>query len=202
MKKILLIPLILLSVSCFSQRTWVIRRGDLWLINGNDSTNYGAEDLLRSMPWAAEVIRARTSFAGVTGSNATTTGQSLTDVTGLTRPLVANAVYEIEAVMSVSTSAVTTGVAYGVNYSAAGATIEAHIMGSSTATATKTLRISAFNTPTTLFLATSNQSGGVVIKGTVITGANEGILSIQHLKLTSGTSTVFTGSFLKVTRIQ
>lgn len=55
MKKILLIPLILLSVSCFAQRTWVTWRGDVWLKNGNDSTNYGAEDLFRTMPWATAI---------------------------------------------------------------------------------------------------------------------------------------------------
>ena len=140
-------------------------------------------------------------YARVTGSNAATTGQALVDITGLTAPLIANAVYEFEAVLSVSTSAVTTGTAYGVNYSAAGASIESQITGASTATASKTLRISAFNSATALYLATSGQTGGVIIKGTVTTGANAGNLTIQHLKLTSGTSTVFINSSLKVTRI-
>jgi len=137
----------------------------------------------------------------VTGSNATTTGQVLVDVTGLVVPLAANSLYEFEAILSASTSAVTTGTAYGVNFSAAGAQIEAIITGSSTSTATKTLRINAFNTPTTLYLATSNQTGGILIKGTVVTGANAGNLSIQHAKLTSGTATVFIGSPLKATRV-
>lgn len=141
-------------------------------------------------------------YARVTGSNATTTGQALVDVTGLTVSLVANAVYEFEVVMSASTSAVTTGTAYGIQYSAAGATIESHITGASTSTATKTLRINSFNSATALYLATSAQTGGILIKGTVTTGANAGDLSVRHLKLTSGTSTVFIGSFLKVTRIQ
>ena len=66
---------------------------------------------------------------------------------------------------------------------------------------TKTLRISALNTATALYLATSAQTGGVVIKGRVTTGANAGNFTISHLKLTSGTSTVLVGSFLKVTRI-
>lgn len=140
-------------------------------------------------------------YAQVTGSNATTTGQALVNVTGLSVALAINATYEFEAVMSVSTSAVTTGTAYGVNYSAAGAAVEAHITGASTSTAAKTLRISALNTATTLYLATSAQTGGVLIKGRVTTGANAGNFTVSHLKLTSGTSTVFIGSFLKVTRI-
>lgn len=140
-------------------------------------------------------------YAQVTGSNATTTGQALVDVTGLSVALTTNAVYEFEAVMSCQTSAVTTGTAYGVNYSAAGASVEASISGSSTSTAMKNLRISALNSATALYLATSGQTGGIIIKGRVTTGANAGNLTIQHLKLTSGTSTVFVGSFLKVTRI-
>lgn len=141
-------------------------------------------------------------YAQVTGSNATTTGQALTDITGLSVALTTNATYEFEAVMSVSTSAVTTGTAYGVQYSVAGATVEAQITGASTSTASKTLRINALNSATALYLATSAQTGGIVIKGRITTGANAGNLTIQHLKLTSGTSTIFIGSFLKVTRIQ
>ena len=144
---------------------------------------------------------ANVVYARVTGSNATTTGQVLVDVTGLTLALVANAVYEFEAVLSCSTTAVTTGTAYGINYSAAGAAIESSIMGASSSTATKTLRISVFNSATSLYLATSGQTGGIVVKGIVTTGANAGNLTVQHLKLTSGTSTVFINSFLKTIRI-
>lgn len=140
-------------------------------------------------------------YSRVTGSNVTTTGQALVNITGLSNALAINAVYEFEAVLSVSTSAVTTGTAYGVNYSVAGGTVEAHITGSSTSTASKTLRISALNTATTLYLATSAQTGGIRIKGIITTGANAGNLTIQHLKLTSGTSTVFINSYLKTTRI-
>jgi hypothetical protein len=140
-------------------------------------------------------------YAQVTGSNATTTGQVLTTITGLSVALVANATYEFEAVLSGSTTAVTTGTAYGMNFSAAGAAIEAQITGAATSTATKTLRINALNTATALYLATSAQTGGIVIKGIVTTGVNAGNLVAQHLKLTSGTSTVMINSFLKVTRI-
>lgn len=140
-------------------------------------------------------------YSRVTGSNVTTTGQALVDITGLTNALVANAVYEFEAVLSVSTSAVTTGTAYGINYSVAGATIEASITGSSTSTASKTLRISALNTATLLYLATSAQVGGIIIKGIIVTTTNAGNFTVKHLKLSSGTSTVFINSYLKTTRI-
>ncbi len=140
------------------------------------------------------------AYSYVTGSNATTTGQALTDVTGLTASLVANAKYKFDAVMTGSVSAVTTGTQYGVQYSAAGASIEAQIVAASSTTATKSERINAFNTATTTFLATSAQSGGIRITGTITTGANAGTLSIRHLKVTSGTSTIFINSLLEIIR--
>lgn len=140
-------------------------------------------------------------YARVTGSNATTTGQALVNITGLSVALVINATYEFEAVLSGSVTAVTTGNQYGINYSVAGSTIEAQITGAFTSTASKTERITALNTATSAFLTTSAQTGGIVIKGVIATGANAGNLTISHLKNTSGTSTVFINSFIKVTRI-
>ena len=141
-------------------------------------------------------------YSRVSGSNATTTGQALVDITGLTAALIPNAVYEFEANMSCSVSAVTTGISYGIQYSAAGATVEAIVTGASSTTASKSERISVLNTASTAFLASSGQNGGVRITGTIITGANAGNLTMRHLKITSGTSTVFINSFLKVTRVQ
>jgi len=140
-------------------------------------------------------------WSRVSGSNVTTTGQVLVDITGLSNSLEANAFYEFEAHLLVSTSAVTTGTAYGINFSSAGATVTASIVGSSTNTATKTLRINAFNSQTAIYLATSGQVGAILIKGIIETGGNPGNLTIMHLKLTSGTSTVFINSYLKTIRI-
>lgn len=140
-------------------------------------------------------------YARVTGSDATTTGQALTNITGLSVALLANTVYEFEAVLGVSTTAVTTGTGYGVQFSTAGATIESQITGPLTNVASKTLRINALNTSSQAWLTTSAQTGGIVIKGIISVGANAGNLTIQHLKVTSGTSTVFINSFLRVRKI-
>lgn len=150
----------------------------------------------------AYVIASNPVYARVTGSDVTTTGQTLVDITGLSVPLTTNAVYQIEANLSVLTSAVTTGTQYGIQYSVAGGGVEAQVTGSLTSTAAKTERISALNTATTAFLTTSAQNGGIRITGIVTTGANAGNLTVRHLKVTSGTSTVRINSFLKVTRIQ
>ena len=139
-------------------------------------------------------------YVSVYGSDVTTTGQTLVAITGLSVALSSSATYEFEAVLGVSTSAVTTGCEYGVN-GPSGSTITAVISGSYTTTASVMARITAANTPTGALLTTSAQSGGVIIKGTIAIKSTAGNITIQHLKVTSGTSTVFAGSSLKVTRI-
>ena len=143
------------------------------------------------------------AYARVT-STATSTTQTLSNITGLSQDLLASSVYEFEAVLSVSTSTGTNGTNYGVSLTnTTGASIEAQITGSTSTTANKTLRLSSLNTAaSSSFLTTASISGGVVIKGIIVTGSTAPTLTIQHLKTTSGTSTVFANSFLKVTRVQ
>lgn len=141
-------------------------------------------------------------YARVTGSNATTSSTSLVDITGLSIALAANCVYEIEVCLLTGTSAVTTGTKYGVNYSAAGAAVFAGYSGTTTDTSNVTNRMTALNTGTSTFMTTSaSTNGSFLLKGIVTTGANTGNVTAQHLKVTSGTSTVFIGSYMKITRI-
>lgn len=148
----------------------------------------------------APTVAQSGTYGVVTGSNATTTGQALVDVTGMSVALAANHTYEFEAVMSVASSAVT-GNKYGVQYSVAGGGVEATIMGNKAIPSAGTWqseRITALNTATTLPYIAAAVDGNINIHGRVTTGANAGNLTIQHLKVTSGTSTVYIGSFLKV----
>jgi len=138
------------------------------------------------------------SIVKVSGSDVTTTGQTLVDVTGLTAALVANSTYEFEAVLYCKTSADTTGTQYGVNFDAAGASCVTTLFGQVTGTGTNGAANNVFNTANGTFLTTSGQVGFITVKGFVITGANAGNMTIQHKKVTSGTSTVKTGSLLKV----
>lgn len=168
------------------------------------TTNGGTDgDLTVGMLTATKIPFLSGGIARVTGSNVTTTGQALVDVTGLSLALIANATYTFEAELSVSTSAVTSGTQYGVQFSGAGAAVEGQFWCSLTATASAIgERVSALNTAnTTACLTTSAQSGAVLIKGVVTIAGNAGNLTIRHLKVTSGTSTVFINSFLTATRI-
>lgn len=140
-------------------------------------------------------------YAQVTGSNFTTTGQTLVDITGLSVALTTSATYEFEAVLIVNTSAVTTGCEYGVNYSVSGGTVVAALQGSSSTTTDKSEDISALNTASSAYIVGSSENGQIHIHGRIVTTTNAGNLTIKTLKVTSGTSTVLIGSFLKVTRI-
>lgn len=139
--------------------------------------------------------------AFVTSSDATTTGQSLADVTGLSIALATNHTYEFEALLNVSSSD-SNGNQYGIQYTGTAATLEAGIIGPLAANSMQSKRISALNSATATFVTFSGSVGTALIKGTIITsGASGGNLTIQHLKVTSGTSTIKVNSYLKVTLV-
>lgn len=131
----------------------------------------------------------------------TTTGQSLVDITDLSIALAANTTYEFEAVLMVTTSASTAGNQYAVQFSAAGATVEAGVIGNKSNTTALADRISGLNTPTQAMVTSSASSGTVTIKGVLATGVNAGNLTIQHAKVTSGTSTIRKYSWLKAMKV-
>jgi hypothetical protein len=139
-------------------------------------------------------------YVRVTGSNATSTSTSLVDIIGLGVVLSANSVYEFEAVLSVQSSS-TAGNKYAVNYSTSGATVEGQISGTLAASTMKCERMATLNTASTAFVTVAS-TGGITIHGIVVTGANAGNFTVKHSKVTSGTSTIFINSFLKVTKIQ
>jgi hypothetical protein len=129
----------------------------------------------------------------------TTTGQALADISDLSIALLANSVYEFEAILMVASSA-STGNQYGVQFSAAGASVEAQISGTLAAATSRSDRIAALNTATPTYL-TSGAAGGIRIQGVIVVGANAGNLTIRHLKVTSGTSTVRAQSFVKAFKL-
>lgn len=187
-----------LFYTCTSTNSWValVKTNDTRLSDSRVPTTHASTHLVNG----SDPVDL---FARVTGSNATTTGQALVNVTGLSVALAVNSVYTYEAVLSVSTTAVTTGTKYGVNYSVAGGAVEGQITCSLTATASMiSERVSALNTAnTTACLTTSGQTGAVYMRGIITTGANAGNFTVSHLKVTSGTSTVFINSYMKVTKV-
>jgi hypothetical protein len=132
----------------------------------------------------------------VTGSNATNNTTTLANITGLSNALLANSTYTFEAMITGLTSADTDGVGYAIDFSSSGATIEAGVIGATVVAGARAPRITlATSTPT--HLTTANQTGIIIIKGTVWTGVNAGNLTVQHKKFVSGLSTVYVGSSLE-----
>jgi hypothetical protein len=139
----------------------------------------------------------------VTGSDATTTGQSLVDVTGLTYVAAANSTYEFESVLYCTTTAVTTGTEYGLANTGAGSGVTTFFIatGATNAATGATYYVSATNSATQPFLLASSQTGVVVLKGFFVTLGGTPTIAVRHLKVTSGTSTVKQGSDLKVRKL-
>ena len=168
----------------------------------NSAGTTGGTILSDGTNFTTQVTRTNyTSFA-VSGSNATTTGQSLVDITGLTSGTLSNSTtYEVEAMLFVTTSNVTTGTQYGIGAGGTGgaAVVEALFIGTTTTNAVTQVTQSAASTAQGTFLTTSSASGIIFIKGIVTTrGSGTATISIQHLTVTSGTSTVNIGSWMKI----
>ena len=144
-------------------------------------------------------IHIRSYFGRVTGSDATTTGTTLTYIPGLLVSLGANKVYAFEAVLSCNSST-TAGIRFGVDCSAISPTIEAQITGTGSSTTPKAERIHAFNTATGAFITVASD-GVITIRGTITTGNLGGDLVIQYAKVTSGTAKVYINSRLSVQEI-
>lgn len=143
----------------------------------------------------------------VSGSDATTTGQTLVDITGLvTGTLSVSSNYEVEATLIVSTTAVTTGTEYGINCTGTGTTHGAQFFGPSTVTAGAQVMnedgTNINNTASTpAFLTTASETGIIKIFAIVGTGTGSPTIAIRHLKVTSGTSTVKIGSIMRYRKL-
>jgi len=161
-----------------------------------DSTHRFATD-------AEKLIWNRTPvYSFVTGSNFTTGSLTLVDITGLSNALDANSVYEVVIKMTVESSS-NNGLNTGVNFSAAGATIEAGEIGARDVEVGKACRLNTFNTAhaVSAWVRLSGTPQTHEIKGIVRTGANAGNLTAKILKVSSGTATVYINSYMKTTKI-
>lgn len=167
-----------------------------------DHMNKAIHDLYKKVkpqPIIQAVSGQNGLFAWVKNIDFTTSSTSLVDITGLSVRLEAYSIYQFN-VHLLANSNTTAGSNYGINFSAAGATLAASILGRWTANTDRwDNRLIAFNTAASIasFTGTSNSSGAIELKGIVVVGANAGDLTIQCQKLTSGTTIVYMYSFLE-----
>ncbi len=172
------------------------------IVSGTNSGITGSLFGTSSFANTASSLIFNPTYSFVSG-NITTTGQALVNIPGMMIvSCSANSIYEFESVMTVGTSAVATGTRYSVAFTGTGAFIAGTIMGTrSNFTSSIEPIFTGSLASTTAFLTVSNTSGSIYIKGTLRTGAGIGNLTVQHLKVTSGTSTIVTGSYLWAQRI-
>ena len=173
-----------------STPNWPTSAGTAGAVVQSNGTNFVASN-----------IGAWENVVTVSGSDATTTGQTLVDVTGLITPTLTNSTkYEFEAILDCSVSAVTTGNQYAITGNGTGgaAVLNAVLTGTTTGTTMTSEQLNTSGTASTARLLTSAQSGMIIIRGFLTTrGSGTATISVQHLKVTSGTSTVKIGSILR-----
>jgi hypothetical protein len=141
------------------------------------------------------------SIVNVAGSDATTTGQSLVDITGLTYALAANHTYEFEAVLTTASSDVV-GLQVGAHCTQTLQRFAAMVLGGTTTTQGSSCNIPIDTASSTTYTSQSTAAGIVYIKGSFISNASTGgTFSVRFLKVTSGTATIRIGSTLKVKQV-
>ncbi len=136
----------------------------------------------------------------VSGSDVTRTAQTLADITGLVSDtLIGGSWYEIEVMLLVGTSADTDGTEYGIHVAGTGGSSACLVLlsGTTTASAASIQTIPSVDTASSAMLTASAIPGAIMIKGFVFTMTTSSTISVQHLKVVSGTSTVKVGSILK-----
>lgn len=135
----------------------------------------------------------------VNATASTISATTLTDIPGLSIPLVAGTwLFEAQVHAQSSTTA---GMRFGVNYSGTTTSIEGNFFGQlATTTLGATARITAVNTASTTVGTTANVETKHIITGVIVV-SDSGNLTISGLKVTSGTLTHRSSSWLKVVRI-
>lgn len=131
----------------------------------------------------------------VSGSNFTTSSLSLVGITGLSFSAVASTRYEIEVMLYCNSSS-TAGGQFGANSSGGSPTVILIQNANGNATTQISAGIKANNTAMTACLTTA-ADGVVCIKGVISSGTGSPTISIRGLKVTSGTLTVYIGSYLQ-----
>jgi hypothetical protein len=136
----------------------------------------------------------------VTGSDFSSSSTSLVDITGLSHAASASSLYEVEVVLRFQNSG-TNNIQFGIFYSAAGATGTFLFNGNQSATTTLSQMNALGNASAGAYGLVATTNFVAIIKGIVVTGANTGNITVQTVHTTSGTTTVYIGSIMKIKKL-
>jgi hypothetical protein len=142
------------------------------------------------------------NMAAVATADFTNATANMVNITGLTIPLANQSSYEFEVLLTGTVTADANGATFQMAFSGTTTSIEAIIIAALTNAACIAERIAAIATPTTAVLTTASQSGGVMIKGIIVTGANAGNLTVACNHPAAGTTTIRIGSCIKTRKIE
>lgn len=140
-------------------------------------------------------------FDQLTG-NQTTTNLTFTAITDLTVAITTNTTYSFTAVVLTGSSS-SAGIKLGVDIPASSTAISFTFIGSTTGITVFSVDESTTDAglSTVAFNTVNNQTGQTVIKGIFTTAGTGGNINIGFAKVTSGTATIRTGSFIQVDKV-
>lgn len=139
-------------------------------------------------------------FVRVYGGNFVTSSTSAVDVPGLIWAASANSLYEVDVFLAGRSSS-SAGSKADINFSAAGAT-GTWIEFEDLSTLATFINVNVIGTMSAggIWTATTADQG-LIINAMVKTGVNAGNITVQALKITSGTLTIYSGSVMKVKKV-
>lgn len=133
----------------------------------------------------------------VSGSNFTTTSNTLVNITGLSFSATASTLYEIECTLRVGSSSAA-GIQIGLNSTGGSPTVAFSTIGNgSTGANMVTSGQQANNTAQGTAMATNSQIILQKVWALVNSGTGSPTISLRILKTTSGTATVYIGSVMR-----
>lgn len=173
--------------------------GDKFVVVDVSDTSMASSGTTKAIT-ASELLFFGSASGYVATTDFTTTSASATNVTGLSFPIAANQIWAAEFKLY-GNSSTADGAQFAVDIPS-GATIEGHIIGSTSgATALTSERINADATlTTTAFWATASTELSAVLLVTVLAGGTAGTVQLQAAKVTTGTLTIRIGSSVTATR--
>ncbi len=152
--------------------------------------------------WSSSAPTGVGTTVKVSGSDFTTSSTTLVDITGLTFAAAINTTYEVNALLKLQ-STTSNGLKVSVAYSAAGASGQFVLLRSASQSASGGgIDAEVIGTANGSASATSaNVDYTFPIQCILTTGANTGNITIQVLKISTGTATVYKGSRMTVTAL-
>lgn len=198
MRVIVTAILILFSLSSFTQNTWVKWNGHIYLKQGTDSTYWGDDAVLSTLPTivsgaSIKTINGTTLLGSgdisISGSGPTrvflpndvinnnAVANTIADVTGLSFPVTANTTYQFRFVIIYSSAATTTGSRWTINGPAATHMSYSSIYPTSATAITNNTSLAGYNLPSGSNASSLTTNNRCIIEGEIRPSADGTVIA-------------------------